>query len=111
MANAYEAVVGALFIDGGFDVAKDFIFESMDIKSKSAELVSGENDSKTQLQMAIQAKCALSPHYRIISKEGPDHKPTFIVEVLVGEKVITTGKGTSRNRAEMKAAARALEML
>ena len=111
LANAYEAVVGALFIDGGFDVAKDFIFESMDIKSKSAVLVSSENDSKTQLQMAVQAKCAVAPHYRVISKDGPDHKPTFVVEVLIGEKVITTGKGTSRNRAEMEAASRALEML
>ena len=111
LANAYEAVVGALFLDGGFEVAKDFIFESMDVKNKSAKLITGGIDSKTQLQMAVQAKCSVAPHYRVISKDGPDHEPIFIVEVLIGEKVITTGNGRSINRAEMQAAARALRML
>ena len=46
-----------------------------------------------------------------LTQEGPDHEPTFVVEVLIGEKVITTGKGTSRNRAEMQAASRALKMV
>ena len=111
LANAFEALVGALFIDGGFEVAKGFILESIDIQARNPELIDSQHDSKTKLQMAVQAKSSVPPHYRVISKEGPDHEPTFVVEVLIGEKVITTGKGTSRNRAEMQAASRALKMV
>jgi len=111
LANAFEAIVGALFLDGGYEMARVFILETLDIEEKSAALITGGNDPKTQLQMLVQAKCAVAPHYRIISRDGLDHKPIFIVEVLVGEKVITTGQGSSRNRAEMEAASKALMML
>ena len=103
--------MGALFLDGGYEMARVFILETLDIEEKSAALITGGNDPKTQLQMLVQAKCAVAPYYRIISRDGLDHKPIFIVEVLVGEKVITTGQGSSRNRAEMEAASKALMML
>lgn len=108
LANVFEALVGALFLDRGYDVASRFILENLDIESK---IVSDGNDSKTELQIVVQAKCGMTPHYRIISKVGPDHQPTFKVEVLIGERVIATGKGTSRTRAEMHAASRALKTL
>jgi len=65
-------------------------------------------DSKTDFQILVQSKTSFTPYYKLISKDGPDHDPVFVVEVLVGDKVIGNGVGTSINKAEMQAAANAL---
>lgn len=111
LADAYEALVGALFLDGGYAAAREFILENLDVGCIDLETVINSNDSKTELQIAVQAKFSVPPFYRIISKEGPDHDPSFVVEVLVDGEVLATGEGTSRNRAEMEAASKALGIL
>jgi len=108
LANAFEALVGAFFLDRGYLNAKEFILENLDVMSKRSQRIASKNDPKTELMSITQSKFSVSPHYRIARKYGPPHKPTFIVEVLIGEKVIATGKSTSRNRAEKEAASKAI---
>ena len=111
LANAFEALVGALFLDRGYTKAREFILENLDIKAIDLEAISNKNDPKTELQIVAQGKFLDTPVYRVVSKEGPDHNPRFFVEVLIEGEVVATGEGTSRNRAEMKAATIALRIL
>ena len=108
LANAFEALVGALFLDRGYSAASQFILQNLNIESPDTRGMKSHNDSKTDLQTLVQSKTSLTPVYELISKDGPDHDPTFIVEVRVEDKVMGTGVGTSINKAEMKAAANAL---
>ena len=108
LANAFEALVGALFLDRGYSAASQFILQNLNIESPDIRGVKSHNDSKTDLQTLVQSKTSFTPYYKLISKDGPDHDPTFIVEVRVEDKVMGTGVGTSINKAEMEAAANAL---
>ena len=82
--------------------------QNLNIESPDIRGVKSHNDSKTDLQTLVQSKTSFTPYYKLISKDGPDHDPIFVVEVLVGDKVIGNGVGTSINKAEMQAAANAL---
>ena len=108
LANAFEALVGALFLDRGYSAASQFILQNLNIESPDIRGVKSHNDSKTDLQTLVQSKTSSTPYYKLISKDGPDHDPTFVVEVRVEDKVMGTGVGTSINKAEMEAAANAL---
>ena len=108
LANALEALVGALFLDRGYPAASQFILQNLNIESPDNSCVKSHNDSKTDLQTLVQSKTLFTPYYKLISKDGPDHDPTFVVEVRVEDKVMGTGVGTSINKAEMEAAANAL---
>ena len=108
LANAFEALVGALFLDRGYSIASQFILQNLNIGSPINCLMKNHKDSKTDFQILVQSKTSFTPYYKLISKDGPDHDPIFVVEVLVGDKVIGNGVGTSINKAEMQAAANAL---
>ena len=108
LANAFEALVGALFLDRGYSTASQFILQNLNIESPINCLMKNHKDSKTDFQILVQSKTSFTPYYNLISKDGPDHDPVFVVEVLVGDKVIGNGVGTSINKAEMQAAANAL---
>ena len=108
LANAFEALVGALFLDRGYSIASQFILQNLNIGSPINCFTKNHKDSKTDFQILVQSKTSFTPYYKLISKDGPDHDPIFVVEVLVGDKVIGNGVGTSINKAEMQAAANAL---
>ena len=108
LANAFEALVGALFLDRGYSIASQFILQNLNIGSPINCFMKNHKDSKTDFQILVQSKTSFTPYYKLISKDGPDHDPVFVVEVLVGDKVIGNGVGTSINKAEMQAAANAL---
>ena len=108
LANAFEALVGALFLDRGYSTASQFILQNLNIESPINCLMKNHKDSKTDFQILVQSKTSFTPYYKLISKDGPDHDPVFVGEVLVGDKVIGNGVGTSINKAEMQAAANAL---
>ena len=108
LANAFEALVGALFLDRGYSTASQFILQNLNIESPINCLMKNHKDSKTDFQILVQSKTSFTPYYKLISKDGPDHDPIFVVEVLVGDKVIGNGVGTSINKAAMQAAANAL---
>ncbi|MBO5524126.1 MAG: ribonuclease III [Roseburia sp.] len=108
LSDAMEAVIGAIYLDGGFDSAKVFIhrFILTDIEHKKLFY-----DSKTILQELVQGNYEEPLHYELLSEEGPDHDKKFKVEARIGEQVIGTGSGHTKKAAEQEAAYQALLVL
>jgi len=113
LAGALEAVVGAVLVDRGFARAKKFVLRRFD--GEIGRAVRDEEmvvyDHKSRLQEFTQAQHQVTPVYRTIKEEGPDHAKEFTVEVIVSGSVIGVGRGKSKRIAEMEAAKTALEGL
>lgn len=109
LADTFEAVVGALYLDQGYSACKDFIGKSL--FHRADEVVTGKlyKDYKTTLQELIQAEGKSTPTYVTIAESGPDHQKTFTVEVRVDDSALGTGSGKSKQDASQDAARRALE--
>jgi ribonuclease-3 len=108
LANSFEAVVGALYLDQGYDAAKQFITESI-LSTFEGILKSGSwMDSKSRLQELAQSKESSTPVYKVISELGPDHDKTFTVGVYVNGKLRGQGTGPSKQAGQQKAAEVAL---
>ena len=105
LSDALEALIGAIYLDGGFTNAKEFILKFIltDIEHKKLFY-----DSKTILQEVVQADYEEELNYRLTGEEGPDHDKSFFVEARIGEKVIGTGSGHTKKAAEQEAAYQAL---
>ena len=108
LSDAFEAVIGAMFLDGGFTVAERFVRRFVMEKMTDKPVYS---DSKTALQETVQSSLTDSICYELLSEEGPEHDKTFTVEVKIGGAVYGTGSGHSKKVAEQEAAAAALECL
>lgn len=109
MANTYEALIGAIYLEDGMEEAQKFVMETL-IPLFENELKSGPpKDSKSMLQELAQNVTKSSPRYRIISTSGPDHAKRFIVGVFLRDKKIGEGFGNSKQEAEEKAATEALQ--
>lgn len=108
LADAFEAVIGAIYIDGGFEEAKRFVLGQMVpiIHEKINE--PGFNDYKTRLQEELQKASDEKINYEIMSEEGPDHDKHFKVQLKWGGKILGIGKGRSKKEAEQTAAKEAL---
>jgi len=108
LANAYEAVVGALYLDQGYDTAKRFITES--ILSTFTEILETGSwmDPKSHLQELAQNQEGFTPVYKVMSEEGPDHDKVFTVGVYVNGKLKGKGVGPSKQAGQQKAAEAAL---
>lgn len=106
LANACEAVIAALYLDGGLDAARAFIRRYW--TPLLAEDHRPRKDPKTALQEWAQAHGHALPRYKTVSQAGPDHQPVFLVEVQVGEMPPGAGEGTSKRAAEQMAAAELL---
>lgn len=109
LANTFEALLGAIYLEKGYAAAHRFISKFVlvhleEILEKGLYL-----DSKSHLQEIAQAKFNITPTYRVFKEEGPDHKRIFTVSVYLKEKPIGEGKGRSKQEAEQKAARDALE--
>lgn len=109
LADSVEAVIAAMFIDGGLESAKKFIIENLKDEIEVATKHVGEKDYKTVLQEELQKNGDVKIEYRIIKEYGPDHDKTFEAEVCLNGKVLATGIGKSKKEAEMQAAKKALE--
>jgi ribonuclease-3 len=111
LSCAYEAVVGAAYLDGGIDKARRFIMRSL--APELAALPKGRipADPKSRLQEVLQARYQRPPTYKVLRDEGPDHSKVFTVQVSVGRKVLGEGQGKSKQQAEKEAARHALESL
>ena len=109
LADAVESVIAASFLDGGMDAAKAFVekFVLCDVPEKTMHNV----DFKTALQEQVQRKRDQILTYRLTGESGPDHDKCFAVEVTLNGKVVGTGTGSSKKRAEQAAAKAALELL
>jgi len=110
LANSYEAVVGALYLDQGYEVAKQFIEKS--VLSTFAEILETGSwmDPKSHLQEAVQSKEGFTPVYKVLDEDGPDHEKTFRVGVFVNNKLIGEGTGPSKQAGQQKAAEAALAL-
>jgi ribonuclease-3 len=106
LENAFEALVGALYLDAGLEVARRFVLESLGDRIEP-DIVEGIEHPKSRLQEIVQAS-GDAPAYAIVSAQGPPHERTFVAEVSVGGKVLARGSGASKKEAEMNAASEAL---
>lgn len=111
LANTMEAVMGAIFIDQGFDSAKKFITRIL--LARLSEFISQEEifDYKSLLQEKVQEMSKLSPSYAVTNSEGPDHAKVFFVQAMGTNSILGTGRGKSKQIAEQMAAKDALEKL
>ena len=111
LANTFEALLGAIYLEHGLERATQFISMSL-LPLFSQELKSGPpKDAKSYLQELAQTKTKQSPKYKILSTSGPDHSKQFSVGVFLEGKMIGKGEGSSKQVAEEAAAAKALEQL
>lgn len=109
LANAFEALVGAIYLDQGYEAAKDFITKHL--FPKIDEIVKKKlwRDAKSNFQEKAQDAENATPHYEVIRETGPDHDKQFVVGVYIREALVAQGTGKSKQEAEQDAAKIALE--
>nr|BFD62943.1 ribonuclease III [Bdellovibrio sp. HM001] len=111
IASSFEAIVGALYLDGGFTVARTFIRqEFVPLADRVCRHEDFERDYKTRLQELVQKSSKETPRYEVLAEEGPPHDREFLVCVKVKEDIWAQGRGRSKKNAEQMAAKNALEM-
>lgn len=111
LANTFEAVLGAVYLDQGYEVCREFISRILipridEIVNKRLDI-----DAKTKFQEEAQAKFKMTPVYKVLDEIGPDHDKRFVMGVYLGEKEYGKGEGASKQRAEEAAASEALKNL
>lgn len=114
LADALEAVIAAVYLDGGFEASRDFTIDVLKDGLCRIELLQtkpGGDDYKTRFQEWCQKRYEVLPRYVIVRETGPDHHKFFEVEVHVNDKVCGIGQGHSKKEAEQEAAQRALEQV
>ena len=109
LGNAIEALIGAIFLDAGFEISKQLVLK---VWRKQIDIVRDiEAHAKTALQELLQSKGLEPPTYKQISRTGPDHDPDFCVEVVLGSGLNAIGSGSTKRMAETKAAEQILEKI
>jgi len=108
LANAIEALIGAIYLDQGLDKVKDFIDAFILVKLPAILKEQAYLDPKSSLQEIVQEKMSITPNYKVISESGPDHAKTFVVGVYIDDRLIGQGTGPSKQDAEVEAAKNAL---
>jgi len=111
LADTYEAIVGAVYLDHGLESARRVVIEHFGKRFEALELPAAERDHKTTLQEHTQRQSHETPVYRVETESGPDHDKQFTVSVSVGNQVLATGVGRSKKHAERAAAGLALDAL
>lgn len=111
LADAFEAVVAAIYLDGGLEPARDLLQKTVFLQvTENGDRIS-ESDRKSALQEYLQGKGGQLAEYRLAGESGPDHQKTFLVEVWVRGERLSSAEGSTKKEAEQKAARRALEKL
>ncbi len=112
LANALEALIGAIYLDSSYQEAKKII-EQFIINPNLGKIIEGGlyKDSKSLLQEIVQEKLKLTPSYQLLEEWGPDHKKIFEVGVYFNKQFAGSGKGFSKQEAEIEAAKNALEKI
>ena len=111
LADSVEAVIAAMYFDGGLEEAEKFIIANLKEAIEKSSKNVGMKDHKTVLQEKLQQKGEVSIQYKILKEEGPDHNKSFEAQVSCNGKVLAKGKGKSKKEAHMNAAKKALEKL
>lgn len=108
LANAFEALIGALYLDSGYQTAKDFIGKQLFHKTDEVVEKRLWQDAKSRFQELAQEKTGITPNYELSSQSGPDHDKVFVTGVYIGQERIALGEGRSKQEAEQDAAQKAL---
>ncbi len=110
LANAYEAIVGAMYLDQGIEVCRKFIGSS--VLSRLPHILENRLyvDPKSRFQEAAQEKVGVTPNYKVMSESGPDHAKQFVVGVYLGDELVAEGLGTSKQEAQVAAAEKAISV-
>ena len=109
LANAFEAIIGAIYVDQGWDVAKDFLTRTSLEELPRVLEQKLYIDPKSRFQEASQDRFSVTPSYKVLEETGPDHNKKFIVGVYLQKELIAEGEGTSKHEAQVAAAAAAIE--
>ncbi|PJA47298.1 ribonuclease III [Candidatus Uhrbacteria bacterium CG_4_9_14_3_um_filter_36_7] len=109
LANAFEALIGAIYLDQGWESAKDFIMRTVMIELPRVLDEQLYIDPKSRFQELVQEKQGITPTYKVLNEEGPDHEKLFEVGVYIGKEFIAKGTGTSKHEAQIEAAKKAIE--
>ena len=111
LSDAFEALLAAMYLDGGMEVVKSFILKFVEEELERMDNVGSFRDYKTQLQEIIQRNREEELQYILAGEEGPDHDKSFTVEVRLNSNVIGVGVGHSKKQAEQLAAKQALQLM
>ncbi len=111
LADAFEAVVGAIYLDGGFTKVKKFIHTQFADQFDGADSGRYKGNPKGELQEILQGKSATAPEYRLLEMKGPDHDRSFVCAVRHSGRELGRGSGKSKKTAEINAAASAIDSL
>lgn len=111
LADATEALIGAIYLDGGLEKAREFISRSILINVEATLEEGSHRNYKSLLQETLQARYKIPPRYRVTYTTGPDHARRFTVKVTLKGSVLGVGSGTSKKQAEQRAAESALSRL
>lgn len=109
LANAFEAIIGAVYLDQGYEAAQKFIGEQLFEKTEQIVEKRLWQDAKSRFQELSQEHVSITPRYETLGQEGPDHDRTFTVGVFLGKEQIAEGKGRSKQEAEQAAADAGIE--
>jgi ribonuclease-3 len=109
LANAMEAIIGAIYLDFGWEVSKSFVLKTvvskLDLIIKERSYI----DPKSRFQEAAQSRLSITPSYKVLEESGPDHQKMFIMGAYLGKELVAKGEGTSKQEAQISAAANALK--
>lgn len=109
LADAFEALLGALYLDQGYDAAESFVAKHLYPKMDEVLANRSYQDAKSRFQEKAQDEEGVTPRYKVISEDGPDHSRTFVVGVYLHDKEVARGEGKSKQEAEQAAAKAGLD--
>jgi len=104
LANAFESIIGAIYLDGGYDTAKKFITERVLVKLPYILEHKLYLDPKSRFQEAAQEVAGVTPTYRVVDEKGPDHNKWFKIGVYLNDDLVAEGEGSSKQEAQVQAA-------
>ena len=110
MANTFESLIGALYLDRGYKICQDFIKKHLTAKLPEILEKGLFRDSKSRFQEQAQEKVGITPTYKVLKEWGPDHAKNFIVGVFLDKELVAQGEGSSKQEAEEQAARNGLEI-
>ena len=110
LANTFEALLGALYLDSGFNPCDEFIEKYLLVKLADIIQDGSYKDAKSKFQEEAQERNSITPNYKVMKETGPDHDKIFIVGVYLGTELVAEGKGSSKQEAEEAAAQLGLEV-
>jgi ribonuclease-3 len=111
LCDAFEALIGAFYLDQGLEHVREFILQHIEPALEDILAADTVKDAKSRLQEVAQSEYQLTPTYRTVKEEGPDHAKLFTIEAVIGEKAYGSGTGYSKQNAAQAAAEAALEVL